>query len=89
MRKEMLEKRRRIFGEDYLNTISAMNNLAVTLGAQGQLDEAAGMMQKVIYEIDRIFGEEYLKARITKTNLILFAEMEASPEQYNYNIGVS
>jgi len=31
----LLEKRRRIFGEDHPSTIIAMNNLASTLGEQG------------------------------------------------------
>jgi hypothetical protein len=32
MKKDVLEKRRRILGEEYSNTISAINNLANTLG---------------------------------------------------------
>lgn len=41
MKKEVLEKRRRILGEEHPDTILAMNNLAATLRDQGQLDEAA------------------------------------------------
>jgi hypothetical protein len=33
--------RRRILVEEHPGTISAMNNLANTVGVQGQLDEAA------------------------------------------------
>ncbi|EUC26825.1 hypothetical protein COCCADRAFT_113294, partial [Bipolaris zeicola 26-R-13] len=44
----VLEKRRRILGEEHPDTISAMNNLANTLGEQGQLDEAAKMKKEVL-----------------------------------------
>jgi hypothetical protein len=59
MRKEVLEKRRRILGEEHPSTISAMNNLANTLGEQGQLDEAAKMLQEVLEKRRRILGEEH------------------------------
>jgi hypothetical protein len=35
IKREVLEKRRRILGEEHPDTISAMNNLANTLGNQG------------------------------------------------------
>ena len=55
----VLEKRRRILGEEHLDTISAMNNLANTLGDQGQLDEAAKMKKEVLEKIRRILSEEH------------------------------
>jgi hypothetical protein len=48
----VLEKRRRILGEEYPDTISAMSNLAKTLGDQGQLDEAAKINKQL--SVDRI-----------------------------------
>ncbi|PVI00868.1 hypothetical protein DM02DRAFT_614032 [Periconia macrospinosa] len=36
----VLDGRRRILGEEHPDTISAMSNLAIALGDQGQLDEA-------------------------------------------------
>jgi hypothetical protein len=36
MRKQVLEKRQRIFGDEHLDTIKAMHNLVLTLSNQGQ-----------------------------------------------------
>jgi hypothetical protein len=57
-KKEVLEKRRRILGEEHPDTITAMNNLASTLGDQGQLEEAAQMKKEVLEKMWRILGEE-------------------------------
>jgi hypothetical protein len=35
----VFNERRRILGEEHPSTITAMNNLAITLGDLGQLDE--------------------------------------------------
>jgi hypothetical protein len=43
MKREVLEKRKRILGDEHPDTISAMNNLAVILWDQGKLDKAASM----------------------------------------------
>ena len=57
--KYVWNKRRRILGEEHPDTISAMNNLASTLGDQGQLDEAAKMKKEVLEKRRRILGEEH------------------------------
>ncbi|KAB5522861.1 P-loop containing nucleoside triphosphate hydrolase protein [Coniochaeta sp. 2T2.1] len=41
MKKEVLEKRQKILGDEHPDTITALNNLASTLGDLGKLDEAA------------------------------------------------
>jgi hypothetical protein len=79
MQKEVLEKMRRILGEEHPDTISGMNNLANTLGDQGQLDEAAKLMKEVLEKRKRILGEEHPKTKSAKTNLVRLAGMEASP----------
>ena len=48
MKKDVLGKRRRILGEEHLDTISAMNSLAKTPGDQGQLDEAISILDVTI-----------------------------------------
>jgi nucleoside phosphorylase/tetratricopeptide (TPR) repeat protein len=55
----VLNRRSRLFGEEHPSTISAMNNLANTLGDQGQLDEAAKMFKEVLEKRKRILGEEH------------------------------
>ena len=55
----VLNDRIRILGEEHPDTISAMNNLANTLGDQGQLDEAAKMSKEVLEKRRRILGDEH------------------------------
>jgi hypothetical protein len=69
MKKEVLEKRRRILGEEHPDTISAMNNLANTLGEQGQLDEAMALLEVTVQRIKRIYGNEHPHTRIASSNL--------------------
>ncbi len=44
----LLEERVRIYGNNHPETLSAMNNLAATLGDQGKLLEAAAMKTEVL-----------------------------------------
>jgi hypothetical protein len=52
-------ERRSILGEEHPDTISAMSNLAATLGDQGQLGEATAMQKEVLEKMRRILGEEH------------------------------
>ncbi len=58
MGREVLEKRRRILGEEHPGTVKAMGNLASTLYA-GKLDEAAAVEREVLEKRRRILGEEH------------------------------
>jgi tetratricopeptide (TPR) repeat protein len=70
----MLKKRRRILGEEHPDTISAMNNLANTLGDQGQLNEAATMLKEVLEKMRRILGEEHPDTISAMNNLAFTLE---------------
>jgi len=59
IKKEVLEKRRRILSEEYLFIILAINNLISTLRDQGQLDKAVAIFKEVLEKIRQIFGEEH------------------------------
>jgi hypothetical protein len=48
IRKFLVHKLGELLGEEHPDTISVINNLAVTLRNQGQLDEAARMMKEVL-----------------------------------------
>lgn len=67
--KEVLEKRQRILGDEHPSTLSAMNNLANTLGNQGKLDEAASMKKEVLEKMQRILGDEHLSTISALNNL--------------------
>ncbi|KAF2804628.1 TPR-like protein [Mytilinidion resinicola] len=62
-------EKRRLLGEEHPDTISAMYNLAVTLGYQGQLDEAAKMKKEVLEKRRRILGEEHPDTILVMSNL--------------------
>jgi hypothetical protein len=55
----VLEKRKRILGEEYPDTISAIGNLVNTLDKHDQLDEAAQMQKRVLEKQRRILDKEY------------------------------
>jgi hypothetical protein len=57
MKREVLEKRQRILGDKHPDTITAMANLASTLGGQGKLEEAAAMKREVLEKRQRILGD--------------------------------
>jgi tetratricopeptide (TPR) repeat protein len=67
--KYVLSERRCILGEGHPSTISAMNNLASTLGDQGQLDEAAQMKKEVLEKRRRILGEGHPSTISAMNNL--------------------
>ncbi|KAF2844240.1 hypothetical protein T440DRAFT_473548 [Plenodomus tracheiphilus IPT5] len=53
------QARRRLLGVDDPDTITAMSNLAVTLGQQGCLEEAALMQKEVLVKRQLILGEDH------------------------------
>jgi hypothetical protein len=52
-----------------------MANLAVTLGNQGKLDEAALMKKKKLEKRKRILGEEYPDAILAKSKTVLLGDL--------------
>jgi tetratricopeptide (TPR) repeat protein len=71
IRKGGLEKRQQIFGYEHPNTISAMNNLAITLGDQGKLEEAVIMKREVLEKRQRILGHEHPDTILAMNNLAI------------------
>ena len=64
----VLSNKRRILDEEYPFTITAINNLAIAFGKQGQLDKAAKMLKKVLKTRRYIFGEKYLDTTLAMSN---------------------
>jgi tetratricopeptide (TPR) repeat protein len=71
MYKEVLEKRRRILGDEHPSTISAMSNLANTLGDQGHLEEAAKMYKEALEKARRTLGEDHPTTKLVTHNLAI------------------
>jgi hypothetical protein len=59
MEEEVLEKNRRILGDEHLDTLKAMHNLASTYWAQGKTAEAAAMEEEVLEKSRRILGDDH------------------------------
>lgn len=53
----VLQERRRMLGDDHLDTITALSDLAVTLRNRGELNEAAEIMKDVLERRRQIRGE--------------------------------
>ena len=56
-------------GEEHPDTLTAMNNLALTLGAQGDLTGARALEEQVLTVRRRVLGEEHLDTLISMNNL--------------------
>jgi tetratricopeptide (TPR) repeat protein len=65
----VFRQRNEILGEEHPDTISAMSNLAIVLGNQGQLKEAAAIQKEVLAKRNRILGEEHLDTIAAMGNL--------------------
>jgi hypothetical protein len=66
-----LEALRRILGEEHPDTLTAMNNLASSLSAQGDLQGARQLEEAVLRIMRRVLGEEHPHTLISMNNLAL------------------
>lgn len=66
----MLEKRRRILGDDHPGTLTTKNNLATAyLGQVGRMDDAARMLEQVLEKQRQILGDDHPDTLTTRDNL--------------------
>jgi tetratricopeptide (TPR) repeat protein len=66
---ESLRAKRRILGEDHLDTLRAMNNLANVGMFQGRDTEASNLFREVIERRTRTLGEDHYETLGAMTNL--------------------
>jgi tetratricopeptide (TPR) repeat protein len=71
LQEEVLQKRRRILGEELPDTLRSMNNLANTYSDQGRTGEAAALQEEVLQKQRRILGEELPERLRSMNNLAL------------------
>ena len=67
---------RRVMGGERSNMLVAMNNLAWTMRAQGELDGARAMQEQVLAVLRRVLGEEHLNTLVSMNNLALTMEAQ-------------
>ena len=81
MQNEVLEKFRRILGDDHLNTLATMDDLAITLRDQGQLVEAARMQKDVLEKYKRALGDNHPWTATAMENLASMLGMQGHLEE--------
>jgi hypothetical protein len=64
-----LDTRKRVQGEEHPDTLTSMNNLAGTLGKQGDLPGAKRLQEAVLETRKRVLGEEHPDALTSMGNL--------------------
>ena len=55
----MIETFKRVLGEEHLDTLTNMNNLAFTFKAQGRNDEAILLMEKCFQLREQVLGPQH------------------------------
>ncbi|KAK1580742.1 uncharacterized protein LY79DRAFT_560793 [Colletotrichum navitas] len=68
---QTLELRRRILGEENLDTIMTINNLAITYQEQGRLEEAESLQGSILEICMRAFGEAHYNTLTTMNNIAI------------------
>jgi tetratricopeptide (TPR) repeat protein len=66
---QVLEADRGLLGEEHPDTLTAMNNLAQTIKAQGHLQEARQIEEHVLNARERLFGDDHVDTLTAKHNL--------------------
>jgi tetratricopeptide (TPR) repeat protein len=62
-------KWRDLLGDEHFDTITAINDLAITLRDQGQLEKAVAMQEEVLEKTKRILGDEHPGTIAAMSNL--------------------
>jgi hypothetical protein len=73
----VLDVRKRTMGEEHPDTLTSMNNLALTLRAQGDLDGALRLLRKCLSGRRKVLGENHSNTAATAEVLKL---SEAQPQ---------
>ena len=79
LEEEVLQKRRRILGDDHPDTLTAMNNLALTYWRQGRTGEAAALEEEVLQKRRRILGDDHPDTLTAMGNLARRTGSRAGP----------
>jgi tetratricopeptide (TPR) repeat protein len=69
IQQEIFERWQQSFGDEDLDTITSMNNLAYTIYSQGRFDEAAAMQRTVLERRQQILGDEHPHTIMAMNNL--------------------
>lgn len=67
--RDVYELGRRVFGSDDNQTLTAGNNLALSLIELGRYAEAVAVLRDVLARLDRLFGPDSARANVPRNNL--------------------
>ena len=59
MYRQVLEGRRKVLGEEHVDTLMSMNRLAALLMQTGRMEEAEGMFRQVLEVRRKVLGEDH------------------------------
>ena len=69
LQKVMLEKSRRLLGDDHPNTLSTMNYVVSTYNSRGRMAEAGRIHDEMLEKTRWILGNDHLDTLMTMSNL--------------------
>ena len=70
-----------ILGDEHPDAISAMYNLAVTLGNEGKLEEAARILRELLEKMKQILGHKHPSTILVMHNLVNILEDRGELEE--------
>jgi Tetratricopeptide repeat len=82
MKREVVEKRKRILGDEHPKTISAEANLAITLGELGKREEAVVMKREVVEKRKPILGDGHPDTIRAMHNLSITVRARKNPRVF-------
>ena len=72
---------RELYGDAGVETLRAINNLAGTISAQGDLDAACDLLQGVVVSSCEVFGEQHPDSLTAMSNLAAILWQRADREE--------
>ena len=63
------EERREVLGADHPSTLSSQRSTAVQASALGEKDTAAGILERVLVECRRVYGDQHIETAVTLNEL--------------------
>ncbi|KAK5290627.1 hypothetical protein LTR99_011028 [Exophiala xenobiotica] len=71
MHRQALDLREKVLGEEHLDTLDSMNNLAIVLQQQGKYKEAEEIHRQALDLREKVLGEEHLDTLDSMNNLAI------------------
>jgi non-specific serine/threonine protein kinase/serine/threonine-protein kinase len=77
----VLEKRRRVLGEEHPDTLLSISNMGVLLRAQGKLDQAEPYYREALEKRRRVLGEEHPDTLASVSSMVRLNVDQSKPRE--------